>query len=241
MSLSTFLDAVERRLSATLEVGPLRIFRARLEPVHIVRYLDQLLDRHTLVTSGAVIVPHEVLVRLNPADESRLSEAGADLPADIAGRLERSLKSQGKTLLSPMIVRLESDPMVALGQVRGDVVVPTFTELETGPLAATSPLPVIKNGAGSVRITLPDGEVARFSQPVVSIGRSVENDVVIDDPQISRRHAELHLGGGQIELRDLESTNGTWVGGNRIRSTPLTCPVRVKIGGAEIQIDSSRA
>ena len=78
-----------------------------------------------------------------------------------------------------MMVRLEPDPLVPLGQVRGDVVVPTFTELEAVPSAATSPLPVIKNGAALVHITLPDGEVARDPpQLVVSIGRGAENDVI---------------------------------------------------------------
>jgi pSer/pThr/pTyr-binding forkhead associated (FHA) protein len=42
-------------------------------------------------------------------------------------------------------------------------------------------------------------------------------DVALDDPKVSRKHAELGLyGPGAYVLRDLASTNGTWVNGRRI-------------------------
>ncbi len=53
---------------------------------------------------------------------------------------------------------------------------------------------------------------------VVSIGRAPENNVVLDDLLVSRRHASLRRSGDQWELVDLTSANGTYVNGNRIRS-----------------------
>ncbi|MFQ5549750.1 MAG: adenylate/guanylate cyclase domain-containing protein [Gemmatimonadales bacterium] len=51
---------------------------------------------------------------------------------------------------------------------------------------------------------------------VVVVGRAVTSDLAIYDPTVSRRHAEVRLDGGGISVRDLGSSNGTFVNGNRI-------------------------
>jgi hypothetical protein len=241
MSLSTLLDAIERTLSSALEVGPLRALHARLEPVHIVRDLERLLDRHALVTANGIVVPHQLLARLNPADEARLSAAGRNLAKDLAAHLQRAAKARGRTFLGPVTVQLEGDASVPAGRIRSEVITADVSdELDYAPLAATSRLPVVPRAESTICITLPDGEMATFSQDLISIGRGTENDVVIPDPLVSRRHAEVHAISGRLELQDLESTNGTWVNGARVQSATLSCPAHVRIGGAEIQIDTPR-
>jgi hypothetical protein len=63
---------------------------------------------------------------------------------------------------------------------------------------------------------LPDGASVSL-QPVTSLGRGAENTVVIDDPHVSARHAELRFARGQWWLRDLGSSNGTTLNGNAVR------------------------
>lgn len=53
---------------------------------------------------------------------------------------------------------------------------------------------------------------------LVRIGRSDENDVVIDDTSVSRRHAQLVMRNGQVFLEDLQSSNGTLVDGRKVAS-----------------------
>jgi predicted component of type VI protein secretion system len=48
------------------------------------------------------------------------------------------------------------------------------------------------------------------------IGREANNDVVINDPEVSRKHARLYIQGGNMILEDLGSTNGTSVNGQRL-------------------------
>jgi hypothetical protein len=48
------------------------------------------------------------------------------------------------------------------------------------------------------------------------LGRSREADIVVDDPNVSRRHAELRPSGGSWTVRDLGSTNGVKVNGRRL-------------------------
>jgi hypothetical protein len=48
------------------------------------------------------------------------------------------------------------------------------------------------------------------------LGRSSKADVEMSDPSVSRRHAEISVAGEDIRIRDLRSTNGTWVNGKQI-------------------------
>ena len=57
-----------------------------------------------------------------------------------------------------------------------------------------------------------------------TIGRGSENQIVIDDPQVSRYHARLTWQGNSYVLEDLGSVNGTWVNGARITSPVLLRP-----------------
>ncbi len=68
------------------------------------------------------------------------------------------------------------------------------------------------------------------AQPQITIGRSAENDVFLDDPRVSRRHALIERMGARFRLRDLRSDNGTFVNGQRIKDTVWLQP------GDEIRI-----
>ncbi|MEW6227149.1 MAG: FHA domain-containing protein [Bacillota bacterium] len=72
----------------------------------------------------------------------------------------------------------------------------------------------------------------RFSLGANTIlGRAAESDVVIDDPYVSARHAEVTRTGAGYKLRDLGSTNGTYVNGRRIRGECVLRPGdRVRLG-----------
>lgn len=60
------------------------------------------------------------------------------------------------------------------------------------------------------------GQVFELPQGTISIGRDPGNQIMIDDPQVSRQHARLTPQGGLMVLEDLGSTNGTTVNGLRI-------------------------
>jgi hypothetical protein len=52
----------------------------------------------------------------------------------------------------------------------------------------------------------------------LTIGRDKNVEVVLTDPEVSRRHARLETQGGVVFVRDLESSNGTFLNGQRLRS-----------------------
>jgi len=80
----------------------------------------------------------------------------------------------------------------------------------------------------SVELTVRQGPRPgqRFSlnKPVIIIGREAGNDVVINDPQVSRRHASLTWDGRQFIIQDLGSANGTFVNGVRLTGPQVLQP-----------------
>jgi pSer/pThr/pTyr-binding forkhead associated (FHA) protein len=64
-------------------------------------------------------------------------------------------------------------------------------------------------------------KVHPLNQAVVNIGRRLENQLVIDDPRVSRNHAQLRAIKGRFVLFDLNSTGGTFVNGQRTSQTVL--------------------
>ncbi len=84
-------------------------------------------------------------------------------------------------------------------------------------------------------IFLPDvGEVVHeLTEAQVSVGRTEENTIYIDDPSVSVHHAEFVLNGGKYQLRDLGSTNGIRVNGKPVSEALLTPGDRVRFGSVE--------
>lgn len=67
-------------------------------------------------------------------------------------------------------------------------------------------------------------------------------DVVIDDPEISRRHAAFHVQGGEVEVEDLGSLNGTFVNGTRLEGrVRLAAGDVVTLGSTSIHVESDAA
>lgn len=77
---------------------------------------------------------------------------------------------------------------------------------------------------------------------VISIGRRLDkNDLVLDDPRVSRYHAQLRLIGGQYILFDLESTGGTYVNGQRIKQSVIYSGDVISLAGVEVVFKLSDA
>jgi pSer/pThr/pTyr-binding forkhead associated (FHA) protein len=73
----------------------------------------------------------------------------------------------------------------------------------------------------------------------MSIGRVAGNDIVIPDPEVSRRHAEVSVENGQTIVRDLDSLNGTRVNGRLVaREQPLRENDVVSIGNTSFEFHS---
>ncbi len=78
------------------------------------------------------------------------------------------------------------------------------------------------------------GRVIEIERALVTIGRS-GCDVILDDPELSRRHARIRIRGSEGELDDMGSTNGTFVGDERIeKSVVIENRSKFRVGGVEL-------
>ncbi|MGZ8667566.1 MAG: FHA domain-containing protein, partial [Solirubrobacterales bacterium] len=92
---------------------------------------------------------------------------------------------------------------------------------------ASAPAPIILTGSSGPGA----GKEVALEGDAVVIGREPGCDLVLDDDEVSRRHAEIRRTAGGAEIRDLGSRNGTWVDGTRISGpTPLRGGETVKVG-----------
>jgi len=73
-----------------------------------------------------------------------------------------------------------------------------------------------------------------LDRDAVTIGRRADNDVVVDSPRMSRTHARIERRGNDFLLRDLNSINGTSVGGRKIHEHWLKDGESIEIGGARM-------
>ncbi len=74
---------------------------------------------------------------------------------------------------------------------------------------------------GNAFLIIEGVKVYSLSQPVVNIGRRLDNQLVIDDPRVSRNHAQLRIINGRYVVFDLNSTGGTFVNGQRTNQSVL--------------------
>ena len=84
------------------------------------------------------------------------------------------------------------------------------------------------DGAAPLRVILKDG--------LHVVGSGVSGDGRIAHPTVSRRHAEIEVDGEQIELRDLQSSNGSFVDGQRVSQARLQIGQQLKLGSLRLQL-----
>ena len=82
--------------------------------------------------------------------------------------------------------------------------------------------------------------VALGARPVV-VGAHASCDLVLTDPQVSRKHAELAITPDGIRLKDLGSTNGTWYQGTRVTEVVVPAGATIKFGGASVRVSAADA
>lgn len=132
-------------------------------------------------------------------------------------------KEVGLKFLSQPAITITTDDTYAPGEVS------VIASHKLEPVADTQGMPTTSNEAGEVAENIPENafliiegvKVHPLNETVVNIGRRLENNLVIDDPRVSRNHAQLRAIKGRFVLFDLNSTGGTFVNGQRTSQTVL--------------------
>ena len=243
------LRSIENKIASLVEGTFSRAFRSEVRPVEIARRLAREMEEHKSFSVNRTYVPNEYRVYLSPRDRDRFASYEEALATELGGYLLEHSRRERFAMLSKPVIQFETDTRLGLGEfgIQTRVVQP-------GQEAGEAPVPQEESGRTMIystagRVAEPLEERARVHQqnallmidgkrmivgPAgVTIGRSRQSDVVIDDPNISRQHAEIRPRGGSWVLTDLGSTNGSCINGRRIDHPEVIKP------GDEIEIGTS--
>lgn len=92
----------------------------------------------------------------------------------------------------------------------------------------------------SIQSGLQKGSIYRMVSSRITIGRSAENDIVIDDSKMSRKHAEISFTGQGIQIRNLSETNHIHVDGKECKIAALQDQSFFAIGSTQFQLQLKR-
>ncbi|PMP78794.1 MAG: DUF2662 domain-containing protein, partial [Chloroflexus aggregans] len=106
---------------------------------------------------------------------------------------------------------------------------PNMTKIMQGDQAAGR-----SSGAFLLLQTGDTSQALPIATTMVSIGRGLDNDIILEDTRVSRKHAQLRYRQRRFWLTDLGSTNGTFVNGERIAERALRDGDVISLGGLEL-------
>ena len=138
-----------------------------------------------------------------------------------------SSKAKKKALDQTMPTPLEDSPKTT--KVRRDTLTGAGEATGAGPAENSLKLPDYRKISLAVISGSNSGEIYQINKPRMVMGRG-DADILVKDPEASRSHARIDVLGDRVILRDLNSTNGTYVNEQKITSTTLENHSEFRIG-----------
>jgi Protein of unknown function (DUF3662)/FHA domain len=249
------LRNLEQRIENLVEGVFSRAFSSQVQPVEIARKLAKEMDAHRTASVSRVYVPNQYTVWLSAEDRQRLEGYERSLEQELSAYLLEHARRHDYALLTRPEVELESDDRLRLGEfgIQTRLVKPPARQGEApeqGEPGHTMVYSVPPKQTKSRRrpaaahltdtkaiVSLDDRRYV-LDGPIAVLGRSRECDCVLNDPNVSRRHAELRRGStGDWHIVDLESTNGVKVNDRQVDASRLSPGDRVSLGTIQFIFD----
>lgn len=189
-----------------------RAYDSAIRPIHVGRRLVGALDDAIGGADGDPGTRWEVA--LHPTDRGAFDEVARHLERELAEALTQHAERRGLRPERPFEVRLVEDPGLAEGDfaVRpADAPVVAPDREPTGDPARTAVVPPVRPVVA--RLVAADGTLHVLEGDRVRVGRQATCGVVLQDPNVSREHAQLRRGPSGWTVLDLGSTNGTRING----------------------------
>jgi hypothetical protein len=218
------LQRFERRVEQLVNGAFAKAFKSEVQPVEIASALQRECDdRAAIVARGRTMVPNSFVVELGPTDHERLALYAGPLGAELADMVREHAEEQHYAFVGPVSVTFEEAADLDTGMFR----------VRSAAVAAAAGPAASRPGAGRPYLEVNGAPVA-LAPGRTTIGRAADSDIRIDDPGISRRHAEVRMSGSVAVIVDVGSTNGIVVNGRRTHQEQLSEGTRVQLGSTTI-------
>jgi hypothetical protein len=215
------LNELEARLQSIFEIEFPSLFPGKKTEDAILQKLAAAIHANTTPSvGGAILAPDTFTLILHPNSLEKWNKP-AVLSALLHSITLAAQESGFQFIMSPAITistreNLTEGDASVVASYRADTMAETNgTPLNTGSVEEGNPLPE------NAFLIIEGTKVFPLSQPVVNIGRRLDNHLVIDDPRVSRNHAQLRSIKGRFVVFDLNSTGGTFVNGQRASQSVL--------------------
>ncbi len=237
------LRNLEAKLEGLVEGAFSRAFRSQVQPVELARKLAKEMEAAKSASLSRTYVPNQFWVFLSPDDRAQFESYEDGLKKELSDYLLEHARGRGLALLTRPTVEFETDERLSLGEfgIQAKLVRPADAGAEVeaveGDFGNTM---VYSTTTGSRRVEAPrlgarSLLVSEDKRTVLEgdrfvIGRARECDLVLDDPNVSRRHAELRRKGATWSVHDLGSTNGIKLNGRRTQRGSLSPGDEITLG-----------
>ena len=248
------LRNLEAKLGGLVEGAFSRAFKSSVQPVELAQKLAREMEESQMVSVSRVYVPNHYRVFLSPQDREQFASYEPALRKELSDYLLEHARQEGLALTSRPQVEFMTDERLELGEfgIQAQLLEAEADEEPVGADAAPS-----AGDFGHTMVYSPDRAARKLEAPPsrgqallvgegrrsvlsgerVLIGRSRECDVVLSDPNTSRRHAEVRREGDGWTVVDLGSTNGIKVNGRRVDQAALEPGDRITLGLTELTFE----
>ncbi|MDR1386974.1 MAG: DUF3662 and FHA domain-containing protein [Propionibacteriaceae bacterium] len=218
----------EKKLEGAVGGVFARAFKGDVQPVEITNRLCKELDAEAQVLSrDKSLVPNEFLIELSKHDYARLFPFSKTMNAEISAELKDYAAEHAYLFNGPILIAYEERPDLPIG--RFEVSSATVAAVDGGSEAR------VRTGGWVLEV---NGVRHPLTAAGLVIGRGSEADLRINDPGISRSHAQITLSPdqGTVMIKDLGSTNGIIVDGQKVAQAELTNGSRIDLGKTQVLV-----
>lgn len=231
--LKNALFQLESRLSSIVEGSAARIFPRGRMPQGLTHSLVQAMQSgvHTGL-DGIPVAPNLYVLQVHP-DQVEALLGTPEFLDELVGMLRQASLEAGMRLSGPLSLRVEPGWDLAPTEVRVSAL-DSLQDLSPTTGLALYPDASLPNAPVGAFLIVDGVRVFPLEGGVVNIGRREDNHLVIDDPRVSRLHAQLRIVRGQFVVFDLDSTGGTFVNGQRIHQYALRAGDVISLAGVPL-------
>ena len=236
--------SVERSFENLFDGLVSRAFKAGVKPLQLGRKLLEVVDEEREVDAqGRRVVPNSYLIHLSSQDREGFAEIEPTLLQELTAALREYISQEGYHVDGKARVALHTNPNLRRGKFDVEcknLASEPASEPAPAPALAVVPPPPSAFDHPPAVLTLPGGQRIELHEGHYVLGRHLQNDIVLNDTNVSRRHAEFVSAAGEVTVKDLGSTNGTKVNGVLVTNEQLLQHGDViNFGTAQVRFEAS--
>ena len=215
------LKQLEARLQNIFEVEFPGLFPGKKIEDIIIQKLAVVIHSNTITAEGGSILAPNIYTLILPPEKVAQWSDPAIITALLHAITLTAQESGFQFIISPAVTIsanerfTENDVEVVASHKANHMEETNGTPLNTGSLDENNSLPE------NAFLIIEGVKVYPLTESVINIGRRLDNQLVIDDPRVSRNHAQLRAIKGRFVVFDLNSTGGTFVNGQRASQSVL--------------------